>query len=313
VPRTAASGRNQFPSAPRVAVVTALSVLASTGVDALLVKLAVWSAPSLRSYSHFRLVDYGLLSLVGITAAGAAWWLVVRIVSAPRQFFLRLAVVATVALWTPDVWLLIRHEPVGGVLTLAAMHLVVALITYNLLVRVAPVRPRLRREPWSGERPSPRWAADGAFATIGGVEGPRLSRRIWQILLFAVVAEFLTGVVGVVYVPFHRPNGWLVDQGRALYVAHALVGVVLAIGSVAALGAVRRRRSADRFERIAAVTGLVGVVIGAAGGLLCYAQALRLFGMAVMFVGVAVALFGYVIPLLGSKPHAPPGWFESTD
>ncbi len=148
--------------------------------------------------------------------------------------------------------------------------------------------------------------------TTGEAEGPRLSRHLWQILLFAVVAEFLTGVVGVVYVPFHRPNGWLVHQGRALYVGHAIIGAVLGIGAVAALAAVRRRRSANRFERIAGVTGLVGVVLGAVGGLLCYAQALRLFGMAVMFVGVSVAFFGYLIPLFGSKPLAPPEWREST-
>jgi len=305
-------GRNGLPSAPRIAVVTALSILASIGADALLVKLAVSSAPSLRNYSHFRLDDYGLLSLVGIAAAGAAWWLVVRFVTTPRPVFFRLAVVATLALWTPDVWLLIRHEPAGGVLTLAAMHLAIALITYNLLVRAAPVRPRLGRGSVSEERSSPRGATAGSLVTTGEAEGPRLSRHLWQILLFAVVAEFLTGVVGVVYVPFHRPNGWLVHQGRALYVGHAIIGAVLGIGAVAALAAVRRRRSANRFERIAGVTGLVGVVLGAVGGLLCYDQALRLFGMAVMFVGVSVAFFGYLIPLLGSKPLAPPEWREST-
>ncbi len=316
MPRTAASGRSEPPSTPRVAVVTAVSILVSVGANALLVKLAVVAAPSLRDYSHFRLGDYGLLTLVGVAAAGAAWWLVGRTVATPRPFFLRLAVVVMLLLWTPDLWLLIRHEPPGGVLTLAAMHLAIAFITYNLLVRAAPVH--FRREPgllgtFSEEQSSPE-GTDHAFAvTIGDPEGPILSRHLWQILMLAVVAEFLIGVVGVVYVPYSRPNGWIAHQGTALYTGHAVFGAVLAIGSVAALIAVWRRQSADRLERIAAVTGLVGVIIGAVGGVLCYEKSLRLLGMAVMFVGVSIAFFGYVIPLIGGKPSAPKGWRESTD
>jgi len=313
VPRATVSEHRELPSASRVALVTALSTLASIAVDALLVKLAESAAPSLRDYSHFRLLDYGLLTLVGTAAAGLAWWLVVRIIPAPRSFFLRLAVGATLVLWTPDLWLLLRHEPARGALTLAAMHLAIALITYNLLVRAAPVRPKPGVGATIEARPSPLRTPDQSIAIFDEHDGPTLSRRAWRTLLLAVIAEFLTGVVGVAYVPLHRPSGWIVDKGRALYLSHAIVGVVLAIGSVAAFSAVQRRRSAERLERIAVVTGLVGVVMGAAGGAICYAESIRLYGMAVMFVGVSVAFFGYLIPLLGGKPHAPPGWGESPD
>ncbi|HEX4162664.1 MAG TPA: hypothetical protein VHZ05_09210, partial [Acidimicrobiales bacterium] len=70
----------------------------------------------------------------------AGWPIVTRISSAPRWLFFRLAILVTLVLWLPDVWIWMKGESAQGVAVLAVMHLAIALITYNLLVRVAPVR-----------------------------------------------------------------------------------------------------------------------------------------------------------------------------
>jgi hypothetical protein len=40
----------------------------------------------------------------------------------------------------PDLYIWMRGQPGRAVLVLVAMHLAIALITYNVLVRLAPVR-----------------------------------------------------------------------------------------------------------------------------------------------------------------------------
>jgi len=70
-----------------------------------------------------------------------AWPIVSRISSSPRWLFLRMAVVVTLVLWLPDVWILLHGEPAKAVAVLMTMHLAIAFITYNALVRLAPLRP----------------------------------------------------------------------------------------------------------------------------------------------------------------------------
>jgi hypothetical protein len=56
----------------------------------------------------------------------------------------------TVFLWLPDLWILLQGQSAQGVTVLMVMHLAIAMITYNLLVHVAPVRQRVasrRAEP----------------------------------------------------------------------------------------------------------------------------------------------------------------------
>jgi hypothetical protein len=49
-----------------------------------------------------------------------------------------MAVLVTLVLWLPDLWILVHGEPIRGVGVLALMHLAIAFITYNSLVRLAP-------------------------------------------------------------------------------------------------------------------------------------------------------------------------------
>jgi len=109
--------------------------------DALLVALGTALFPSTKGYVHFNFSDYSKLTVIGVLIACAAWPVVTRISSEPRWLFLRLAVLVTVFLLLPDVWLLWKSQPPEAVTILMVMHLAIALVTYNCLVRIARVRP----------------------------------------------------------------------------------------------------------------------------------------------------------------------------
>jgi hypothetical protein len=284
-----------WPSGLRVALVTVLAATASIAVDVALVWLATTFDPALQHYSHFRFSDYATLTTFGVICAGAAWYLATRNLTTPRQTFFRVAVVSMVVLWMPDVWLFIKHEPTRAVIYLMVMHLTIALITYNSLVLAAPVR---RHAVIVVTEPPSRVGLD-KVTTPG-----RVPRAWWVALTVAVAVEFLAGLIGMVYVPFNRPDGWLVHRGEAIYLVHALLGAPLGIAALAvAFHALRT--PVHRVDRIAAVSGLCGVTIGAIGGALCVSHPLRLAGMAMMFVGVAVAFFGYLIPMIDDSQPLP--------
>jgi hypothetical protein len=56
-----------------------------------------------------------------------------------------MAVLVTLALWLPDVYILHLGAPPRAVAVLMVMHLAIAVVTYTLLTRVAPVRPPGRK------------------------------------------------------------------------------------------------------------------------------------------------------------------------
>jgi hypothetical protein len=136
------------PTSVRVAVATILSIAGSLLADALLVVIGTRLFPSTKGYVHFEFHDYAKLTILGVIIACAAWPVVCRVGAAPRWIFFRLAIVVTVVLLLPDLYILHQGQPVRAVCVLMVMHLAIALITYNLLVHVAPVR----RQPQSAER-----------------------------------------------------------------------------------------------------------------------------------------------------------------
>jgi hypothetical protein len=135
-------GSSRGPSPTRLVVATALSIGLSLLADALLVVICTHLFPATKGYGHFRFSDYAKLTVIGIVIAAAAWPVVVRVCTAPRWLFVRLAVVVTLVLLLPDVYILHQGQPVRAVLFLMLMHLAIGVITYNALVRVAPPRPR---------------------------------------------------------------------------------------------------------------------------------------------------------------------------
>jgi hypothetical protein len=139
------SPNHRQPSWGRVALATVLSVVLSLAADAALVAIGQHLWPATTGYSHFQFADYAKLTVVGVLIACAAWPIVTRISSAPRWLFFRLAILVTIVLWLPDLWILLQGRSAQGVALLMVMHLAIALVTYNLLVHVAPVRQRVAR------------------------------------------------------------------------------------------------------------------------------------------------------------------------
>jgi hypothetical protein len=125
----------------RVLVALVVSVAGSLAADALLVVIGQAVFPSTKGYVHFQFSDYGKLTIIGVLVACLAWPVVTRISSAPRWLFLRLAVLVTLVLWLPDVYILASGQPPRAVGVLFVMHLAIALVTYNCLVHIAKVKP----------------------------------------------------------------------------------------------------------------------------------------------------------------------------
>jgi hypothetical protein len=134
----------QQPSALRMILATVVSLAGSLAVDALLIAIGTAVFISTKHYVHFRPSDYGKLTIIGVIIACAAWPVVTWISSAPRWLFFRLAILVTLVLLLPDLYLLYRSQPVEAVSILMSMHLAIGLVTYNALVRIAPPT---RREP----------------------------------------------------------------------------------------------------------------------------------------------------------------------
>ncbi len=132
--------RHRAPHPLAVAAGTVLSVALCLAADALLARAGTSLFPSTRGYVHFQFGDYAKLTVIGVVIAGLAWPVVARISSAPRWVYVRLAVLVTAVLLLPDLYIWLMGQAGRAVLVLVAMHLAIALITYNILVRVAPPR-----------------------------------------------------------------------------------------------------------------------------------------------------------------------------
>lgn len=128
------------PSAARVLLATAVAIAGSLLADALLVVIAEAVFPGTSRYPHFQFADYAKLTVVGVIVACAAWPVTTRITSRPRWMFGWMAVIVTVVLWLPDVYILMLGQPGNAVGVLFVMHVAIALVTYNALVYLAPVR-----------------------------------------------------------------------------------------------------------------------------------------------------------------------------
>jgi hypothetical protein len=133
------------PSTARLVLATVVSLVGSLALDAALVAIGQAAFPSTKGYGHFRFSDYSKLTIIGVIIACVAWPVVTRISSAPRWLFFRLAIVVTLVLFLPDLYILKQGQPARAVAVLMCMHLAIALVTYNALVHLAPVRtPRER-------------------------------------------------------------------------------------------------------------------------------------------------------------------------
>src|SRR5271168_937034 len=125
------------PSAVRMVAATVASLAGSLAADAILVVIGTAIIPATKGYVHFRFSDYAKLTIIGVLIACLAWPIVTRISSSPRWLFFRLAILVTLVLFAPDVWILQQGQPPRDVAILMCMHLAIAVVTYNALVRIA--------------------------------------------------------------------------------------------------------------------------------------------------------------------------------
>jgi hypothetical protein len=153
------SPNHRPPSMVRILLATLVSLVGSLAADAILVALGKSIFPSTKGYGHFQFGDYAKLTIIGVIIACVAWPVVTRLSSSPRWLFFRLAIAVTLVLLLPDLYILHQGQPARAVAVLMCMHVAIALVTYNALLRLAPIRTR-RNSGASSESDAPRLQAD---------------------------------------------------------------------------------------------------------------------------------------------------------
>jgi hypothetical protein len=137
--------KHEQPRPALVVLATVVAIVGSLLADALLVALGKAVFPSTSHYQHYAFGDYSTLTIIGVVVACIGWPIVTRLTSEPRWLFSRLAVLVSAVLLIPDVALLAQGDSAEAVLVLVLMHLAIAVVTYQVLIRVAPVRAARRR------------------------------------------------------------------------------------------------------------------------------------------------------------------------
>ncbi|HUC26712.1 MAG TPA: DUF6069 family protein [Streptosporangiaceae bacterium] len=131
--------QHRQPSWLRVLFASVAAIVGSLVADALCVVIGQAVFPSTKGYVHFQFHDYAKLTVIGVIIACIGWPVVTRVSSRPRWLFLVSAILVTLVLWLPDLYILYRGQPGKAVAVLMVMHLAIAVVTYNCLVRIAPI------------------------------------------------------------------------------------------------------------------------------------------------------------------------------
>jgi hypothetical protein len=133
--------RHRQPSWLRVLIASVTAIVGSLAADALLVVIGQAVFPSTKGYGHFQFQDYAKLTVIGVIIACIGWPVVTRVSSRPRWLFGLSAIVITLVLFLPDVYILLGGAPGKAVAVLLVMHVAIAVVTYYSLVGIGPVRP----------------------------------------------------------------------------------------------------------------------------------------------------------------------------
>jgi hypothetical protein len=140
----------------RLVLATVLAIVLSLLADAALVAIGKRVFPSTEHFVHFQFLDYAKLTIIGIIIAAVGWPIVTRICATPRWLYFRLAIVVTLVLFLPDLYIWVKGQRGEGVIVLMCMHVAIAVITYNLLVHLAPVREASGGTPRGAHAPGAR-------------------------------------------------------------------------------------------------------------------------------------------------------------
>lgn len=130
----------RLPSTGEVVFASVVALVGSLLADAALVAIGIHVFPSTKGYVHFQFSDYGKLTTIGVIVACVGWPVVMRVSSAPRWLFARSAVIVTLVLLLPDLYIWHAGSPAKAVFVLVWMHVAIAVVTYSALVNLAPVR-----------------------------------------------------------------------------------------------------------------------------------------------------------------------------
>ena len=107
------SPRHRPPNLAAVAIATVASLVLCLLADWLLAKLAVAVFPADKGYVHFQFSDYAKLTIIGVLIACIAWPIVARVTSDPRWVFFRLAILVTIVLLLPDLYIWLQRAAVA--------------------------------------------------------------------------------------------------------------------------------------------------------------------------------------------------------
>ncbi|MGC2175572.1 MAG: hypothetical protein WA614_08935 [Acidimicrobiales bacterium] len=144
------ANHDRQPTITSILLATIVALVGSLVADWLLVKLGTRVFPSTVGFPHFRFSDYSKLTVIGVLIACAAWPIATRLTSTPRAFFFRAAIVITIVLFAPDAYIWHSGSSGEAVFVLIWLHVAIAIVTYNALVRLAPV-PRGRHARHAAE------------------------------------------------------------------------------------------------------------------------------------------------------------------
>jgi hypothetical protein len=122
----------------RIAIATAIAAVVASAVDFTIQELARRAFAVAPEFEPFQgtVVPY---TIGGVVLAGIAYAVLRRLVHDAQRAFLRLAIVALVLSWIPDVALLFINEPgatVPAVGSLMVMHAVSAAVVVRLLMQI---------------------------------------------------------------------------------------------------------------------------------------------------------------------------------
>jgi integral membrane protein len=231
-------------------------------------------APSLRTrwFSRRALLLHLEVAIIAPGCAVAGWWQATRALAGNGLSWAYSVEWPVFALLAIAAWWHLIHEDPEAYRARRARPLVGEKGT-GVDATARPSAPLGREEPVTVEPATARWAT--ALAVAVGV-------------------EFVLGTMALLFVPFTRPSGSLPSRGEAIYLVHAGLGLLVALGAVALL---LRVRGFGRISRLVGWMGFIGVALAGVGGLLTEAQSLvRFFGMSLMLVGSVSAGLSYLIP-----------------
>ena len=138
------------PPLVRTGLGIAVGVLLSLAMNWLIVRALITLFPDLATFPHFQLSDYGRLTVLGSLIACVGWPVLTRLSSSPGWMYGWVALLGTVVLWLPDLYIwAVLHEPGKAVLVLALMHMVVVLVSCVSMVLIAGLPPHAAR--WKGD------------------------------------------------------------------------------------------------------------------------------------------------------------------